>query len=153
MPSPTGPSSSGASRRAGAGRGELAGILPGRASDRHRGRHRSDRAALGRTDGEPAGTLKQTAYANALAFSPDGRLIAVGLGNGTVALWDVATRQPAGAIGTGGPTLYSVGFSGDGRVLATGASNGVVSLWNVKEALKIAAPGAAGSSVPPGGSR
>jgi WD40 repeat protein len=96
--------------------------------------------------GEPAGTLKQPAYANALAFSPDSRLIAVALGNGTVALWDLASRQPAGTVATGGPTLYSVGFSSDGGVMATGNSDGVVSLWNLSEALKVAA----GSEPSPG---
>jgi WD40 repeat protein len=71
----------------------------------------------------------------ALAFSPNGKLLAIGCGDGTVRLWNPATRRPVGApIQTGsGPAdaLNVVAFSPDGKLLAGGSGNGSVLLWQV----------------------
>ncbi|QEV21476.1 hypothetical protein [Streptomyces alboniger] len=54
---------------------------------------------------------------SALAYSPDGRLLAVG-GGGTVQLWDTASARPLGkGLLTAGDTARSLAFSGDGRTL------------------------------------
>jgi len=42
-----------------------------------------------------------TNYVNSVAFSPDGKTLASGSDDGTVRLWDVASRQPVGGPLTG----------------------------------------------------
>jgi WD40 repeat protein len=67
-----------------------------------------------------------------VAFSPDGKLVAVGDNSGTVVLWD-----PARGVQVGRPLVAHNGgvgqlsFSPDGRALATAQSDGSVRLWNV----------------------
>jgi WD40 repeat protein/transcriptional regulator with XRE-family HTH domain len=60
--------------------------------------------------------------ATALAFSPDGRTLAIGYGSGALRLWDVAARQPlGGSIVTPGDAIRSLAFGKDGdAVYASG---------------------------------
>jgi WD40 repeat protein len=70
-----------------------------------------------------------------VAFSPDGKLLATGEGDGTVRAWNPVTGHPVGApIQTGsGPAdaLDAMAFSPDGKQLAGGSPDGVVRLWQV----------------------
>ncbi|MEU6350226.1 helix-turn-helix domain-containing protein [Streptomyces sp. NPDC047072] len=62
------------------------------------------------------------ARVTALAFSPDGRTLAVGYTSGDLRLWDVAARQPLGAgLATPGDPIRSLAFDADGgAVYASG---------------------------------
>jgi len=78
------------------------------------------------TTWRPIGTL--TAHGaggiDAVAFSPDGRTLAVGTADGRVAIWDVATwRLIATAVIPDGGTVTGVAFSPDSRMLAFGDSS------------------------------
>lgn len=73
----------------------------------------------------------QAAYVDALAFSPDGTVLAVAAAAGRVLLWDFATAHVPGAPTmslTGGPSSY-LAFSPDGRMLAANTLVSVA-LWD-----------------------
>jgi WD40 repeat protein/tRNA A-37 threonylcarbamoyl transferase component Bud32 len=65
-------------------------------------------------------------------FSPDGRLIAVGLEGKGIALWEARDLTPSGAplLETGGE-VKALAFSPDGRTLAAVAGKGAVTMWDL----------------------
>ncbi|AGX86377.1 WD40 repeat domain-containing protein [Candidatus Symbiobacter mobilis] len=68
----------------------------------------------------------------AVAYSPDGKVLASGSADNTVRLWDVATRKPLGEPLRGHEDIVSsVAFSPDGKVLASGSLDKTVRLWDV----------------------
>ena len=76
----------------------------------------------------------------AVAFAPDGRLLAAGTGvwgpdgkyvGGRVTLWDPATGTEAGRLDGHKSTVLCLAFSPDGRSLVTGALDGTVIVWDV----------------------
>ena len=71
---------------------------------------------------------------SAVAFSPDGHLLAAAYGDGYVRSWNPVTGQAVGSplpadTGPGGG-VYGVAFSPDGKLLATADAAGYVRLWN-----------------------
>ena len=69
----------------------------------------------------------------AVAFSPDGRLIASGSAGSTVELWDTAMGLKAELKGHSGP-VCGVAFSPDGKLVASASNDMTVLLWDAATA-------------------
>jgi WD40 repeat protein len=67
----------------------------------------------------------------AVAFSPDGRYLVTGAGNGALQVWDAGTGREVGTLGTHDQDIRGVVFSRVGGHLATSSGNGEVELWDV----------------------
>lgn len=70
-------------------------------------------------------------WVNALAFSPNGQMLASATGIGTIHLWNVATGKEIRHFGPGGQKIHSLAFAPDGLLLASGNSDKTVRLWQV----------------------
>jgi hypothetical protein len=67
-----------------------------------------------------------------VAFSPDGKSLAMASRAGNVQLWDVATGTLLETLKGHSSAVTAVVFSPDGRTLASGSSDRTVRLWNVQ---------------------
>ncbi|MEG4073708.1 NB-ARC domain-containing protein [Microcoleus sp. Pol14C2] len=66
-----------------------------------------------------------------VAFSPDGKLLALGDTNGEIHLWQMPEARLLRTSKEYGCIVLSAAFSPDGKTLATGGSNGTIRCWDV----------------------
>ncbi len=80
----------------------------------------------------------------ALAFSPNGKLIASGGADGAVKLWNAVRGDEVAALEGHKGEIRTLSFRPDGRVLASASADGTVRLWDVvsgKETAVLGGPG------------
>ncbi|HEY9798673.1 MAG TPA: caspase family protein, partial [Leptolyngbyaceae cyanobacterium] len=68
---------------------------------------------------------------NAVAFSPDGKLIVSGSHDKTVRLWDIQGNRVGQPFFGHESSVYSVAFSSDGKLIVSGSGDKTVLLWNL----------------------
>lgn len=68
---------------------------------------------------------------NALAFSPDGSLLATGTGEGDVRIWDTSRGDLIQTLKGHNYAVRYILFSPDGSMLASGASDNTARVWQV----------------------
>ncbi len=70
-------------------------------------------------------------WVTALAFSPDGRLLASGHENGSLRIWDVQARQKLLSLADAHTSVSALAFSADGKTLASAGEEKQIHLWDV----------------------
>jgi WD40 repeat protein len=79
--------------------------------------------------------------ARSVAFSPDGKLLFVGLYDGTGTFFSTESWKPAGPGVRGhGQRILTAHFTPDGQTLATSSADGTVQFWDVASRQSIGAP-------------
>ena len=83
-------------------------------------------------EGQPFPDAGNQAKGRAVAASPAGNTLAIGHADGTITLWDVATRSPLGGplLGHDAP-VTALAFAPDGAQLVSGDDTGAVLRWPV----------------------
>ncbi len=79
---------------------------------------------------EPPKPIERKGLSEGLAFSPDGRMVAVSYIEGSVQLWDMATLQPVETLKGFLLGAHGVTFSPDGRYLMGINFNRFIHLWS-----------------------
>jgi WD40 repeat protein len=68
-----------------------------------------------------------------LAFSPDGKLLAVGGTDKRVKVWDLHAARPPLRLGDHADIIQGVAFSPDGKWLASASLDGSLKLWDMEK--------------------
>ena len=81
--------------------------------------------------GEMIHQFQQTAWMNAIAIRPDGRVLVGGGTNGTLNFWSLQTGELMGSIHAHAGQVSSLAICSAGDTLATSGTDGMINLWNL----------------------
>lgn len=91
------------------------------------------------TDEKLAEFAGPVGYVSALAFSPDGTMLAAGGSNNKAVIWDVASGQQIASLVGHVDSILSLEFSPDDQRLATGSDDGTARIWDIASGEQILA--------------
>lgn len=74
----------------------------------------------------------------AIALTPDGQTLVTCGQDGTIKLWDLATRKLQGMLGSGSGAVMAVALTPDGQTLISGSHGGSIDLWQLETGERVA---------------
>jgi WD40 repeat protein/serine/threonine protein kinase len=85
-------------------------------------------------------------YVMALAFSPDGKILASSAGyhESSIRLWEVTSGKEIARLQAHGNYVGTMVFWPDGKTLASSSQDGTIRVWNLSQLTNIPPPGVAG---------
>ncbi|HEY1725235.1 MAG TPA: hypothetical protein VGF89_07425 [Steroidobacteraceae bacterium] len=86
----------------------------------------------------PSRSLPWPGAALTASWNADGRMLAAGMQDGSVHVWNVTANTEADMAGAGG-RIIAAGWSGKGRYLAAAAGNGLL-IWEFGKAAQVSRP-------------
>ncbi len=82
-------------------------------------------------DDPPHITARGRSMVSSLVYSPDGKILANGNGDGSIYFWDMNLFQIISSF-SGQARLTSLAYSPDGRSLTSGSNDGTILLWKIE---------------------
>src|SRR5205823_5498284 len=76
-------------------------------------------------------SIPAAAPVSALAYSPDGKLLATCGYDRLIKLWEVANGQEVRTLRDHSDAIYALAFSPDGKLLASAAADRAVKVWDI----------------------
>lgn len=80
--------------------------------------------------GKRTGSFDAKSSINAIAISPDGNTLAIGIRDNAIKLWNVSHGKLLHTLTGHRGEVRTVAFSPDGQQIASGSQDGTVKLWN-----------------------
>jgi WD40 repeat protein len=74
--------------------------------------------------------MRQESKAYGVAFSPDGKLLAVACANNLIRVWAVATRQEIAELSGHKDYVHQIAFSPDGTRLVSASGDRTLRVWD-----------------------
>ena len=87
---------------------------------------------------QPINTFSHGTEVSAVAYSPNGDIIALGARDGTVKLWSIQNQREIVIFKRHKRQVSSVVFLSNGNTIASGAYDGTVKLWSIQNQHEIA---------------
>lgn len=78
------------------------------------------------------GSLYVDGILNAIQFHPDGLIMATGVSNGVIQVWDMKTQSVVTNFSEHQEAIQSIAFSENGYYMASAAVDGMVKLWDLR---------------------
>jgi WD40 repeat protein/uncharacterized caspase-like protein len=75
---------------------------------------------------------RRTGWSKGLAFTPDGRQLALVRSDGSLALWELGSRERVTVVADHAGGVNRIRFGPSGRIMVTSSADGTVRLWDAK---------------------
>jgi WD40 repeat protein len=87
--------------------------------------------------GQHQADLPESAWVDAVAFAPDGSLLATGGEDSLIRLWDLSGQRLLQTLQGHRSAISALAFSGDGRFLASAGEGKTIRIWDVARGTEV----------------